>query len=359
MRIGLLIYGTLETLSGGYLYDRRLVEHLQSKGDEVEIVSLPWRNYLRHLGDNFSGSLYTRLKELQVDLLLQDELNHPSLFWLNRRLQNQVSYPIIAIVHHLRSSEMHPTPIKSLYRWVERRYLDTVVGFIYNSRVTRQTVEKTIGKKSPGVVVYPGRDHLDPQISKNQVILRAHGPGPLHLLFLGNVIPRKGLLFLLKALNRLPKDNWQLNVVGSLQVDPAYVRRVRRYIEKQALCDNIKLSGRLDAEELKEQMTQSQVLAVPSSYEGFGIAYLEGMGYGLPAIASTEGGACEIVNHGQNGFLVEPGDDMSLSRLINELHYDRDLLGKMSQAARQYYLNHPTWKQSGVQIASFFTSMVE
>jgi hypothetical protein len=109
MRIGLLIYGTLETLSGGYLYDRRLVEHLQSKGDEVEIVSLPWRNYLRHLGDNFSGSLYTRLKELQVDLLLQDELNHPSLFWLNRRLQNQVSYPIIAIVHHLRSSAMHPT----------------------------------------------------------------------------------------------------------------------------------------------------------------------------------------------------------------------------------------------------------
>lgn len=358
MHVGLLIYGSLETLSGGYLYDRRLVEHLQSKGDTVEIVSLPWRNYPRHLGDNLSGSLYTHLKGLPVDLLLQDELNHPSLFWLNRRLHNQVSYPIIAIVHHLRGSETHPTPTRNLYRWVERRYLDTVDGFVYNSQATRQTVERTISRKSLGVVVHPGRDRLDPKISNSQLMQRAHDPGPLRLLFLGNVIPRKGLLFLLKALNQLPKNTWQLEVVGSLQVDPTYVRKVRRYIEKQALNDNIKLSGRLAAKELKEQMTQSQILAIPSSYEGFGIAYLEGMGYGLPAIASTAGGAGEIINHGQNGFLVKPGDYSTISRQINELNHDRDRLGKMSQAAQQRYLNHPTWEQSGVQIDSFLTSMV-
>lgn len=358
MHVGLLIYGSLETLSGGYLYDRRLVEHLQSKGDTVEIVSLPWRNYPRHLGDNLSGSLYTHLKGLPVDLLLQDELNHPSLFWLNRRLHNHVSYPIIAIVHHLRGSETHPTPTRNLYRWVERRYLDTVDGFVYNSQATRQTVERTISRKSLGVVVHPGRDRLDPKISNSQLMQRAHDPGPLRLLFLGNVIPRKGLLFLLKALNQLPKNTWQLEVVGSLQVDPTYVRKVRRYIEKQALNDNIKLSGRLAAKELKEQMTQSQILAIPSSYEGFGIAYLEGMGYGLPAIASTAGGAGEIINHGQNGFLVKSGDYSTISRLINELNHDRDRLGKMSQAAQQRYLNHPTWEQSGVQIDSFLTSMV-
>jgi glycosyltransferase involved in cell wall biosynthesis len=358
MHVGLLIYDSLETLSGGYLYDRRLVEHLQSKGDTVEIVSLPWRNYPRHLGDNLSGSLYTHLKGLPVDLLLQDELNHPSLFWLNRRLHYHVSYPIIAIVHHLRGSETHPTPTRNLYRWVERRYLDTVDGFVYNSQATRQTVERTISRKSLGVVVHPGRDRLDPKISNSQLMQRAHDPGPLRLLFLGNVIPRKGLLFLLKALNQLPKNTWQLEVVGSLQVDPTYVRKVRRYIEKQALSDNIKLSGRLAAKELKEQMTQSQILAIPSSYEGFGIAYLEGMGYGLPAIASTAGGAGEIINHGQNGFLVKPGDYSTISRLINELNHDRDRLGKMSQAAQQRYLNHPTWEQSGVQLESFLTSMV-
>ena len=103
MRIGLVIYGSLDTLSGGYLYDRMLVEHLRRQGDEVEIFSLPWRDYARHLTDNLSTGLLRRLQGSRLDVLLQDELNHPSLFWLNRRLH--VNYPIVSIVHHLRSSE--------------------------------------------------------------------------------------------------------------------------------------------------------------------------------------------------------------------------------------------------------------
>lgn len=358
MHVGLLIYGTLDTLSGGYLYDRRLLEYLKSKGNKVEVISLPWRNYLRHLGDNLSSGLLKHLKELPVDLLLEDELNHPSLFCLNRRLQNYVSYPIIAIVHHLRSSEMHPVLNKGIYRWIERYYLSSVDGFVYNSKATRQTVEKLIGKNSPAVVAYPGRDHSNSQISKSQISQRAHDPGPLRLLFLGNVIPRKALQTLLQAVNLLPKEDWQLKVVGSLQVDPAYVRKVRGYIESKALRDNIKLFGKLDVKGLEEQMFRSQVLVVPSSYEGFGIVYLEGMGYGLPPVASTAGGAGEIIRHGQNGFLVEPGDYTSLSRLINELHRDRDRLAKMSQAAHQCYRSHPTWEQSVNQIETFLASMV-
>ena len=71
MRIGLLIYGSLDTLSGGYLYDRKLVEHLRQAGDAVEIVSLPWRSYPAHLADNLSLRLYRRLRDLPVDILLQ------------------------------------------------------------------------------------------------------------------------------------------------------------------------------------------------------------------------------------------------------------------------------------------------
>ena len=53
MKIGLIIYGSLDTLSGGYLYDRMLVDYLRAQGDTVEIISLPWRNYAAHLTDNF------------------------------------------------------------------------------------------------------------------------------------------------------------------------------------------------------------------------------------------------------------------------------------------------------------------
>ncbi|HET9913419.1 MAG TPA: hypothetical protein VFQ13_16105, partial [Anaerolineales bacterium] len=59
MKIGFVIYGSLDTLSGGYLYDRKLVEYLRAQGDTVEIISLPWRNYAAHLTDNFWFRLWS------------------------------------------------------------------------------------------------------------------------------------------------------------------------------------------------------------------------------------------------------------------------------------------------------------
>ena len=53
MKIGLIIYGSLKTISGGYLYDRKLVELLKKRGDQIEIISLPRRNYAAYLTDNF------------------------------------------------------------------------------------------------------------------------------------------------------------------------------------------------------------------------------------------------------------------------------------------------------------------
>ena len=70
VHIGLIIYGSLDTLTGGYLYDRLLVEHLRRQGDQVDIISLPWRTYGRHLGDNFSRKLYGRLCHASFDALL-------------------------------------------------------------------------------------------------------------------------------------------------------------------------------------------------------------------------------------------------------------------------------------------------
>ena len=144
MRFGLLIYGDLADQSGGYLYDRKLVDHLGANGHTVDLISLPWRSYVRHLGDNLNAALFHRLHNLDVNLLLQDELNHPSLFDLNPRLRAEVKYPIISIVHHLRSSEQHPWPLLPLYRTVERRYLASVDGFIFNSATTQRVVQEFI-----------------------------------------------------------------------------------------------------------------------------------------------------------------------------------------------------------------------
>ena len=98
---------------------------------------------------------------------------------------------------------------------------------------------------------------------------------------------------------------------------------------------------------------------MPSSYEGYGIAYLEGMGFGLPAIATCRGAAGEIITPGIDGFLVEPGDVQALSRCLQELVNDRERLLRLSLAARRRYASQPTWEQTACQVRSFLAGFLE
>ena len=291
MRVGLVIYGDLEFPSGGFLYDRMLVGALRKAEDEVEVISLPWESYGKCLQHNFSSRLRTRLRNWQGDLLLQDELVHPSLFLLNRTLRRTPAIPVVSIVHHLRTSEK-PTGVG---RWitaiVERAYLRTVDAFVFNAEVTRRSVGLLRGADGPCIVAPPGGDRLGRCATEAEVDARTADGKPLRILFVGNLIPRKGLLTLLQALAMRTRSDWRLTVAGSRAADPAYVRQVDRFVMEQGLGDRVFMRDHLPDAELAAELAVSHVLAVPSTYEGFGIAYLEAMGFGVVPIAGTEGGA--------------------------------------------------------------------
>jgi glycosyltransferase involved in cell wall biosynthesis len=358
LKIGLVIYGDLETLTGGYLYDRMLVEFLRSRGDVVKIFSLPWRNYGRHLFDNLSQTLVRPVSEAQLDILIEDELNHPSLFRLNRRMKERVNYPIVSIVHHLRCSELRPAWQNRFYRLVESDYLAGVDGFVFNSVTTRSTVEVLIGNSKPSVVAFPGRDGVRPDVTRVAVERRALETGPLRILFVGSLIPRKELHTLLAALARLPRDSWRLDVVGSPKTDPAYASRVLAEIEQLGMLEQVQLLGSLSGQELADCYSRNHLLAVPSSYEGFGIVYLEAMGFGLPALASTAGAAHEIITHDRDGFLVRAGDADAVARHVGELVSNRSKLVRMGLAALDRYAAHPTWGEAAATIRNFLEEMV-
>jgi glycosyltransferase involved in cell wall biosynthesis len=357
VHLGLLIYGDLEAVSGGYLYDRKLVEHLRKDGHQVELISLDWRSYPRHLFDNFSGALFHRLNNFEGELLLQDELNHPSLFLLNRRLRAAAKFPIYSIVHHLRCSEPRPIWQNRYFQFVERLYLETIDGFIINSRTTFQSICRLgidLGHL-PNLIAVPAGDQFIQRISDSLIVERTHRPGPLRMIFLGNLIPRKGLHVLLDALAQLSDRNLTLTIAGNPTVDQDYVRRIKRQIVDQKLGDRVYLLGSLTTEKLTEVLCDHQVMAVPSFYEGYGIVYLEGMAFGLPAIATNSGAASEIITDSQDGFLVPPGDPSTLADRINRLAIDRRLLAEMGQAARNRFLSQPTWEQTTGSIIKFLS----
>jgi glycosyltransferase involved in cell wall biosynthesis len=347
MKLGFLIYGSLDTLSGGYLYDRKLVEYLRGQGNTVEIISLPWRNYAAHLTDNFHFRLPPDL-----DLLIQDELNHPSLLSANALPH---PYPIISLVHHLRCSEQRPVLRNWFYRLIEKRYLESVDGFIFNSQATRDVVNGLIENGKPNIVAYPPTDRFWHPMVEDEVIVRAKGWGPLRILFLGNLIQRKGLHTLLEAISYQPSA-FSLDVVGGLNVELEYARAMQKKSQVSDLKSTVHFYGSLDDGPLIEKLKSAQVLVVPSSYEGYGIVYLEGMAFGLPAIGTTAGGASEIISDGETGFLIPPDDAKTLVKRLSMLANDRELLARMSVNALARYRQQPMWNETAGQIRDFLSS---
>lgn len=351
MRVGLVIYGSLDIVSGGYLYDRQLVAHLRAAGDMVEIFSLPWRNYTRHLTDNFFNTLSQDIVRAQLDILIQDELNHPSLLWLNHKLARVVPYSIVSLVHHLRASESHPRVSQWLYRRVERAYLQSVNAFIFNSGTTRDAVYALAPnvRGTPHVIAYPAGDRFASDISTDDIFSRAHEAGPLRIVFVGNVIARKGLHTLFDALAQLPRADFELTIVGNRNIDAAYTRQLDAQIRAQHL-SNARFVGGLTDAQLARVLRSSHVLAVPSEYEGYGIVYLEGMSFGLPALATTAGAAHEIITDGENGFLIAPNDARALAERLAKLGKDRALLARVGIAARARLERQPNWEASMARV---------
>ena len=357
MRIGLVIYGSLRNLSGGFLYDRMLADHLTAAGHRVIVFTLPWHSYPRHLLDNLGTDLVDRIGKTSLDLLLQDELNHPSLIITNQRLKRIAGCPMVSIVHHLRCMEPRSFMANALYRTIERAYLQTLDGFVFNSRYTRKTVTALTGLNRPQVVATPGGDRLG-ALDDHQVLQdRCLRPGPLKLLFIGNVIRRKNLHGLLSVLQRLKGCDWQLNVIGNLAVESSYTDFIKNQIGSSGLAERVHLCGIVDDGKLRQYLHSHHLLTMPFAYEGFGIAYLEGMAFGLPALACRQGGASELVRHGETGYLFNPNDFEPLAAVMNRLNDHRNELLQLSLAARRRFDAFPNWRDTTRRIRGFLETM--
>lgn len=350
MRIGLVIYGDLDRVSGGYLYDRKLVEHLEGRGDEVVIFAQPERPYPLRVVDNADRSFWDRLRSADLDVLLQDELNHASLALGNYWLRRHLDAPIVAIIHHLRADERRSTLSTATSRVLERLYLRATDARIYNSRFTKRSVEALAGPR-PHVVAPPSGRRFGTPVSPDRVTERAVADGPLRVLFVGNLIPRKRLHMLIEGLLQVQSARWTLDVVGDMSANDAYAATVRHSLRKIEDPARVTLHGQLPDGDLKRLLDASHVLAVPSTHEGYGIVYVEAMGRGLPVLASPNGGVRDVIDDGDTGYFVETPADIATA--IRTWAGDREHLAEMGRAAVARYQSAPTWTETCRRIASF------
>src|SRR6185295_5220463 len=200
----------------------------------------------------------------------------------------------------------------------------------------------------PGLVAYPGRDHVAPAVDEAAVDGRSHAPGPLRVLHTAAMVPGKGLHRLLDALAALaarhPERPFVLDVAGAAPAT-TYARAVRRQAARLGLETRVQVHGLLRGDALAALYRRSHVLALPSDREAYSLSCLEALGYGLPVLATSAGGLGEMITPGREGALLDPHDTPAWTAALARLSADRAALAMQGRAALARYRKHATWRE--------------
>jgi len=157
---------------------------------------------------------------------------------------------------------------------------------------------------------------------------------PFRVLFLGQVMLRKGIQYLLEAWQLLGWRDAELWVVGRVMPDSQAV------LERYANLPGLKLQGYVPDQLAAFQ--QAQVFVAPSVEDGFGLTVVEAMACGLPVIVSDHTGAADLVQHGESGFIVPYNSPVGYASALQILRDHPRLAKKMGQAA-QAIAQQQTW----------------
>jgi len=165
---------------------------------------------------------------------------------------------------------------------------------------------------------------------------------PPTLMFVGRLVPDKGLQWALPALARIVQSNpaTRLLVVGDGPLRPALQQRA---IEL-GLLQSAKFIGEALPEAVPELLQRATIVVIPSLSEGFGIVALEAALMGRPVVATNVGGLPDIVQHSTTGLLVERGDVAGLEEAIRSLLEAPDEAERMGRAARCRASTHFRWE---------------
>ena len=341
MKVAKLIIGDINSLTGGYIYEKRLVEYLRNRNIETDVVSIPNIPYPLHLFSNLWLLFYFLTKK--YDIIIEDGMVHPAVWLFNFWTKHVKRTKIVVIVHILRwladreSGEPWQTPY---VRFIEKQMLRSADLIIANSRHTKEEIEG-MGLATEAIeVVYPGFDLLDVPERETR------SGDQVKLLYVGNWDPRKGLEILLEAVYRLNNPDVVLDVVGDDSFYPRYTRRVKKKTLAWGLGDRAVFHGRVDRGAIGKFYSEADVFVMPSFYEPFGIVFAEAMSFGLPIIAVNAGGIPELVEDQRNGLLVAPKDACSLAQAIGKLASSAELRREYGRASYEKSKGLNTWEDS-------------
>jgi glycosyltransferase involved in cell wall biosynthesis len=330
--VGFAIPGALDTRTGGYGYDRRLIAELSARG--IGIRHLPWPGRFPHPTEADLAVVAASLAA-QPDgcIVIIDGLAFGAMPALAAAEGQRLR--LVALIHHPLALETGATP--GLFA-SEREALRHACAVITTSAETAETLSHDYDVPAQRLLVAPPGTDPAPAAPRTGE--------PPHLLALGSVTPRKGHDILVAALARITDLRWRCTIAGSLNPAPETARALSTQIATAGLSDRITLTG--EVEDAGALYADADLFVLASRHEGFGMAYAEALAHGLPVVGTRTGAIPSVVPEAA-GALVPPDDPAALAAALRHLLTDQPAREKAAAAARSTVL--PRWEVTADSVA--------
>jgi len=334
-----LVYGTLEQPTGGYVYDRLIVEQLRAHGTRVEV---------RPLVPNDPVSLATTVTQLlrgDLNVVVGDALCINELGPLFESLVGRMRR--VLLVHHFTSWEPEVIPSrKAALRAQELRAVNNADLIVTTSQTTAGRLRAQFPDCMPYTVV-PGADRL-------MCLPRIYNRAQLRLLGVGSLIARKRWKLLLAVLEEIAAPDLYLRLIGDDTRDSQYSQSLAAQMARSPyLAKHVKYLGVIDDEQLASELAAADALILPSSLEGYGMVLTEALHAGVPVIAARAGAIPEVLNHSDAALSFDNESELLIH--LNRFVREPPLREALQRAATGCSAALPTWASAGARFRELLT----
>ena len=332
--------GDINSATGGYAYNRKIMAKLTQAGWKVDLVAL---------GEGFPDPDDVALSKAHQQLmavapgtpLVVDGLALGVMPETAKALSKE--HTLIALVHHPLALESGLTKENiARLKSSETKSLEYAKHVIVTSGATAKVVKDFGVTEDRLSVVMPGTEVLAraPKVATTMT----------ELLSVGTITHRKGFDVLINALALLKSLIWHLTIVGDMTRDDECARKVVQLIHQHQLQSRITITGVLSEADLADRYAGSDVFVLASRFEGYGMAYTEAMAHGLPIIGTTAGAIADTVTH-QAGMLVAPDDVVALTKALKTLLNEPKTRENYAKEAKKTASLLPSWQDSATLFA--------
>ncbi len=330
------IPGDINTVTGGYIYERRLLEGLRAQGRDVEHIQLGASFPDPSKADMAAAA--TRLLALPPDRpLILDGLVYGSI---DTSILRDMRAPIVAMIHHPLALENGLTQARrDVLFTTERDNLAQATHVLVPSPHTAAVLAEDYAVPPDRITIArPGTD---------RPLIASSPSAPPLILSVGIQCPRKGHDILLRALQPLLHLDWQAVVVGGVH-DEDHAHFLADLHASLGLQNRVHFVGRIPAQDLARLYSSATLFALATRFEGYGIVFDEALSYGLPIVTCQTGAVPDTVPQ-DAGLLAPPDDPDAFSHALGLMLSDHALrLGK-AEASRRAGLALPAWSDTAKQ----------